>query len=125
MPLVRITGSHEPATLRLIGDAVHDALVAAVGIPPDDRFQILDRVPEDATVADRNFLDVARERPLFVEITLRAGRSVGVKRALYRAVADGAHARAGVRPEDVTIVLHENSTADWSFGNGVAQYQPE
>jgi hypothetical protein len=27
-----------------------------------------------------------------------------------------------VRAEDVLIVLHENETADWSFGNGVAQY---
>jgi hypothetical protein len=29
---------------------------------------------------------------------------------------------AGVRPEDVTIVLNENGLADWSFGNGIAQY---
>jgi hypothetical protein len=27
-----------------------------------------------------------------------------------------------VRPEDLLIVLHENDLADWSFGNGVAQY---
>jgi hypothetical protein len=27
-----------------------------------------------------------------------------------------------VRAEDLLIVLHENDTADWSFGNGVAQY---
>jgi hypothetical protein len=27
-----------------------------------------------------------------------------------------------VRREDLLIVLHENDTADWSFGNGVAQY---
>jgi len=27
-----------------------------------------------------------------------------------------------VRAEDLLIVLHENDLADWSFGNGVAQY---
>jgi hypothetical protein len=27
-----------------------------------------------------------------------------------------------VQAEDLLIVLHENDTADWSFGSGVAQY---
>jgi hypothetical protein len=27
-----------------------------------------------------------------------------------------------VRKEDLLIVLHENDSADWSFGAGVAQY---
>jgi len=27
-----------------------------------------------------------------------------------------------MRPEDVTIVLTENKRADWSFGQGLAQY---
>ena len=27
-----------------------------------------------------------------------------------------------VRPEDVTVVLTENTREDWSFGQGVAQY---
>jgi phenylpyruvate tautomerase PptA (4-oxalocrotonate tautomerase family) len=59
---------------------------------------------------------------MFVEITLRRGRGVVQKQALYREIAERMSATGLVRPEDLLIVLHENDTADWSFGNGVAQY---
>jgi hypothetical protein len=44
------------------------------------------------------------------------------KQALYREIAERMSATGLVRPEDLLIVLHENDMADWSFGNGVAQY---
>ncbi|MGA9720751.1 MAG: tautomerase family protein, partial [Acidobacteriaceae bacterium] len=44
------------------------------------------------------------------------------KQALYREIAQRMAATGLVRPEDVLIVLHENETADWSFGGGEAQY---
>jgi phenylpyruvate tautomerase PptA (4-oxalocrotonate tautomerase family) len=50
------------------------------------------------------------------------GRTVEAKQAFYKAVADGLHDRAGMRREDVVISLVEVTRADWSFGNGVAQY---
>jgi phenylpyruvate tautomerase PptA (4-oxalocrotonate tautomerase family) len=59
---------------------------------------------------------------MFVEITLRRGRGVVQKQALYREIAERMSATGLVRPEDLLIVLHENDMADWSFGNGVAQY---
>jgi phenylpyruvate tautomerase PptA (4-oxalocrotonate tautomerase family) len=124
MPLVRISGAYAPSALRALGDVVHDALVSTVGIPPADRFQVLDSLPADGINADPAYLDIARERPVFVEVTLRAGRSQEIKRAFYRAVADGAQERAGIRREDILITLHENAAGDWSFGNGVAQYDP-
>ena len=126
MPLVRISArrSRDDATLAALGDAIHDALVEAVGIPPDDRFQVRDRLPEADLVADTAYLGVRRSDPVFVEITLRAGRSDAVKRALYARIAELAEERAGVRRVDVTIVLRENGPADWSFGDGIAQYAP-
>jgi hypothetical protein len=44
-----------------------------------------------------------------------------MKRAFYRRLVELAEP-AGVRAEDVMIVLHENGDADWSFGAGEAQY---
>ena len=55
-------------------------------------------------------------------MTLNEGRSVDMKRAFYRAVADSAAAELGVRREDVLISLVEVKKENWSFGNGVAQY---
>lgn len=126
MPLVRITAreSRDDATLAALGGAIHDALVEAVGIPPDDRFQIHDRLRGAAVVADPAYLGVRRSDPVFVEITLRAGRSDAVKRALYARIAELAEERAGVQRADITIALRENGAVDWSFGDGIAHYAP-
>jgi hypothetical protein len=97
---------------------VHTALVETMGVPHDDCFQIRARVPAEELVADPQYVGIERCDPVIVEISLRAGRTVEMKRAFYARVVE----LAGVRPEDVMIVLNENALADWSFGNGIAQY---
>ncbi len=44
------------------------------------------------------------------------------KKALYAHLAGRLTADQYLRKYDVIIVLVENDAADWSFGNGVAQY---
>jgi 4-oxalocrotonate tautomerase len=108
---------------RSLADAVHAALIEALGIPRDDRFQVIRGLGADDWIFDPSYLGLARTpNPLVVRVTLRRGRSAAKKRALYRAIADNAARAAGVRVEDVFVVLHENDAADWSFGGGLAQY---
>jgi phenylpyruvate tautomerase PptA (4-oxalocrotonate tautomerase family) len=45
-----------------------------------------------------------------------------MKKAFYKAVADGLHERPRLRREDVFINLVEVKKENWSFGNGEAQY---
>lgn len=123
MPFVRIdlpkgpTGFAEKAS-----EAVHRALVEALGIPEGDRFQVLTEHEPGLLSADRSFLGVDRsENVVLVEITLVAGRSVPLKKALYAAIADRL-AEVGVRREDVLICLNEVRAEDFSFGEGKAQY---
>ena len=123
MPLVQITGRHDVATLRALGEIVHEALVSAIGIPADDRFQILTTATDETLIADPSYLGCHRESPAIVEITLSAGRNNDQKRALYAEITRGAEA-AGIRADDVMIVLRENQRVDWSFGAGIAQYVP-
>jgi hypothetical protein len=125
MPLVSITArkSHSAESLARLGEAVHAALVAHCGVPEHDRFQVRRRVKADELVFDPSYLGIERRDAVFVEITLRGGRTIAVKQALYRDIARGA-VEAGIRPEDVLITLHENTEPDWSFGNGIAQYVP-
>jgi phenylpyruvate tautomerase PptA (4-oxalocrotonate tautomerase family) len=49
-------------------------------------------------------------------------RTVEQKKALYRGIVELLKTKLGVRPEDVFINLVEVATANWSFGNGEAQY---
>jgi phenylpyruvate tautomerase PptA (4-oxalocrotonate tautomerase family) len=59
---------------------------------------------------------------VYVEITMRSGRTDDQKKALYAKIAELSARYADTEPGNVFIALHENQFADWSFGNGVAQY---
>ncbi|MFI7413209.1 tautomerase family protein [Streptomyces sp. NPDC049627] len=126
MPFVRIDAlGSDPERLDALGRAVHDALVEAVGIPSDDRFQVL--VGHDGSRStlryDDGYLGVRRDDDLvYVAITMRSGRTPAQKQALFRRIAELAHAYAGTEPRNVFVTLTENEPIDWSFGEGVAQY---
>ena len=127
MPLVRIAvpANRDASYRRKVSDAVHQALVDAIGIPPTDRFHIVTAHNPEDLIFDPGYLDVARTPGFIaVHITLRRGRAPEKKRALYRAIADNVKAATGTRPEDVIVVLSENDAIDWSFGAGIAQYAP-
>lgn len=127
MPLVRITLARgkDASARRAIADGVHAALVATANVPVDDRFQVLEQVDPDDLLFDPAYLGIRREGPVvFVQITLNAGRSVEVKRALYARIADELAARAGLRPEDVLVSLIEVARENWSFGGGLMSYPP-
>ena len=127
MPLVRISlvkGKPE-AYRRKVGDAIHRALVEAVGVPPLDRFQLLSEHEPGDIVYDSNYLGIARTSNLvIVQITLSQGRTLEQKRALYRRIAANLAAAVGLRKEDVWVNLVEVAKENWSFGNGIASYAP-
>jgi phenylpyruvate tautomerase PptA (4-oxalocrotonate tautomerase family) len=126
MPFVRIDALRaDAAKLDGLGRAVHDALVEAIGIPADDLFQVL--ASHDGTTGmfryDQDYLGVHRDDGLvYIDITMRAGRTSDQKKALYARIAELAGKYAGTEPRNVFVTIHENQFADWSFGDGVGQY---
>ncbi|MFC9909917.1 tautomerase family protein [Streptomyces sp. NPDC059862] len=125
MPFVRIDAlGADPDRLDALGRAVHEALMETIGIPPDDRFQVL--VGHDGVhgaLRHGDYLGVHRDDGIvYVSITLRSGRGPAQKRALYRRIAELAQAYAGTEPRNVFVTLTENESIDWSLGNGLAQY---
>jgi phenylpyruvate tautomerase PptA (4-oxalocrotonate tautomerase family) len=125
MPFVRIDlAEGKPADYRrTLGDVVYEAMTEAIDVPENDRFQIITEHPPEGLSFDRNYLGIARTADcVFIQVTLNEGRTVEKKRAFYKAIADGLHARLGLRREDVFVNLVEVKKEDWSFGNGEAQY---
>ena len=125
MPLVRIDlrAGQPDERVRAIGDAVHQALVECLGVPARDRFQIIGEHRPGRLRYDPAYLDIARTDDwVVVHVTLSAGRTTAQKQAFYARLAALLAAGPGLRPEDVAIVLAENTREDWSFGNGEAQY---
>ena len=124
MPLVRIDlRKGKDATVREeLGLIVHEALVS-VGVPKDDRFQVINEHEPSNFAFDPTYLGVRRTDDLvIIQITWNEGRTVDQKKALYKAIADGLAARLSLRPEDVFVSLVEVKKENWSFGNGIAQY---
>ena len=124
MPLVRIDlrKGKQAAYREAISTVVHEALVS-VGVPKDDRFQLIAEHDSENFVFDQTYLDIRRSEDLvIIQITWNEGRTVEQKKALYKAIADGLAASLSLRLEDVFIALVEVKKENWSFGNGVAQY---
>jgi phenylpyruvate tautomerase PptA (4-oxalocrotonate tautomerase family) len=125
MPLVRIDlrAGKSAEYRRALGDGVHRAMVETIKVPPDDRFQLITEHPEGGLVHDPAYLGVSRsDDVVFVQITLNAGRTLEMKKALYARIVELLAERPGVRREDVLVSLVEVTKENWSFGNGVAQY---
>lgn len=127
MPLVEIAipaGWHEHR-ITALADAVHDSLVETMNVPLDDRFQVITEHPPARLRMDPHYLGIRRgPDAMAIRITLRSGRHAAQKRALYAGIARRA-AAAQIRPEDLLITLIENTSPDWSFGAGIAQYAEE
>ena len=128
MPLVKFNVPQSLPDERVAGlrRAVHEALVATANVPEDDLFHVVNRLDAKSLVVDPDFPSVERSpEAAIVEITFRMGRTDTQKQALYREIVRLAQLKSGFRPEDVMVVLTENTSLDWSFGAGVAHYAPE
>ena len=107
----------------MVSDGVHEAMVAELGVPQRDRFQIITERTPARLRFDPNYLDIDRDEGfLLIRITLAAGRTTEAKQAFYRRLAGLLAERTGMRAENLAVVMIENGREDWSFGRGQASY---
>jgi phenylpyruvate tautomerase PptA (4-oxalocrotonate tautomerase family) len=98
-------------------------MVECLNVPQRDRFQVITEHAPGRLIFNPDYLEVPRtEGIVLIQVYLSSGRDEAQKRAFYARAAQLLAETAGMRPEDVTIMLAENTRADWSFGNGRAQY---
>ncbi len=106
-----------------IADAVHVALIEALGVPAQDHFQIITRAERRVVMMTAAIREsIARAAFSAIQIYLARGRSLEQTQALYRRITELLDDRCAIRPEDVFINLVEVGLEDFSFGLGVAQY---
>lgn len=125
MPLVRISlrQGTSPEYRKALADGVHRAMVEAIAIPPDDRFQVITEHPPDGLIYDPQYLGIRRsDRVVFVQITMSFGRKPQQKRKLFKRMAEILAQAPGLPAQDLVVNLVETSWENWSFGNGEAQY---
>ena len=125
MPLVRISLRQGTSAeyRKALSDGVHRAMIEAIAIPPDDRFQVITEYLPEALICDPQYLGVHRsDYVVFVQITMSFGRKPQQKRKLFKRMAEILAKAPGLPPQDLFINLVETSWENWSFGNGEAQY---
>jgi phenylpyruvate tautomerase PptA (4-oxalocrotonate tautomerase family) len=125
MPLVRIDlrEGTSPDYRSALGDGMQRAMIEALALPPDDRFQVITEHPPEGLIYDRTCLGIQRsDKVVFVQITMSAGRKPQQKRKLFQRMAEILAESPGLKPQDLVINLVEGAWENWSFGNGEAQY---
>lgn len=125
MPLIRIDviEGRSEADLAAISTAVHRGLTECFNVPERDQFQVITEHRAGRLVYNPAYLGIDRTDGLVViQVLLSSGRTPELKQSFYSRVAQLIAETANTRPQDVMITLMENERADWSFGNGVAQY---
>ena len=124
MPFVQITLLKGKSTKTIfdIANSVHKALVEEFKIPELDRFQIIQEVESNHLIYPPNYLDVPHSKDLiYIHITAKEGRTVEMKKKLYKNIAASISEKTNISIDDVFIVLSENKEENWSFGQGLAQ----
>jgi len=125
MPVAKIhvlEGRYNEARLRKVSDAVQNGLISALGIPPEDFFQIIHVLPGGRFLHTPSFLGLNYSDDLIIlDITFISGRPKEKRLALLKALNDGVVAAAGISPDDLLITLYETPGENISFGRGLAQ----
>ncbi|MGB7861881.1 MAG: tautomerase family protein, partial [Candidatus Sulfotelmatobacter sp.] len=108
---------------KALADGVHRALVEAIDIPAQDRFQVVTEHSAGELFYDPLYLGIERSDGIvLVQITLSTGRKPAQKKKLYQRMSQILAENPGLRPQDLMINLVEVAWENWSFGNGESQY---
>jgi phenylpyruvate tautomerase PptA (4-oxalocrotonate tautomerase family) len=125
MPIAKIhvlEGQYDEARLGKVSSAVQNGLISALGIPPEDFFQIFHVLPRNQYLYTPSFLGLKYSDDLIVlEITFISGRPKEKRLGLLKALNDAVVAAAGISPDDLMIAFYEVPGDNISFGRGLAQ----
>ncbi|HEY2494041.1 MAG TPA: tautomerase family protein [Paenibacillus sp.] len=125
MPFVRVSyleNKYDTQQLPVISDVIMCALIEYFTVPEDDFFQVFHAHKAGEFYYSKNYLNIRRtDGLLYIQITLKSGRSTEQKQSFYRELAGRLSNTLTIRKEDVFVVLVDTEFEDWTFGNGVAQ----
>ncbi|WP_438497546.1 tautomerase family protein [Paenibacillus sp. IHBB 3054] len=125
MPFVRVSyleNKYDAEQLPIISRDIMSALVEHFNVPEDDFFQVFHAHKASEFYYSPNYLNIERtDGLLFIQITLKSGRSTEQKKSFYSKLAQLLSNTLHIRKEDVFVVLVDTEFEDWTFGNGIAQ----
>src|SRR5712672_2894057 len=125
MPLAKIhvlEGRYDERRLGKLSQAVQEALIGVLKIPPDDFFQIIHELPRGRFLHTPSFLGMKYSDDfILLEVAFISGRPKETRLALLKELNARMVAGAGIAPDDLMIGPFEGSGENFSFGQGLAQ----
>jgi phenylpyruvate tautomerase PptA (4-oxalocrotonate tautomerase family) len=125
MPLVRIDlcKGKSAAYKKAIGEAIYRAMRETFTVPEEDRFMIVTEHDDTNFFFSKSYFNIERtDDMVIIQLTVTNSRSLDQKKALFARIVELLAQQPGLRTQDVFINLVEVDKANWSFGNGIAQY---
>ena len=123
MPFLRVDAydGRSKKQVKELLDAIHRAILSAFGVPLRDRYQVYQEHSESNFVVQDTGLGIDRTKNVvFIGITSRQRTEVQ-KTMLYTKLVEELKT-CGIEQNDIVVSIVTNSDADWSFGNGRAQF---
>ena len=125
MPLAKVhvlEGRYDEARLAKASEAIQNALIEVLDIPPDDFFQIHHVLPRNRYLHTPAFLGQKySDDMILLELTFITGRPKETRLALLKSLNEKVVAAARISPSDLVIMLYEIAGENASFGSGLAQ----
>lgn len=124
MPLVKfdIIEGRTEAEIKVMLDAAHRAMLKAFQVPDRDRYQVVNEHKPSRLIVEDTGLGIERTRNIVVVSVVSRPRSEQSKTMYYAELCRELHQSCDIAPSDVVVSITINSDADWSFGNGTAQF---
>src|SRR6267154_3519043 len=111
MPLAKLhvlEGQYYETRLGKVSEAIQDALIEVLGIPPDDFFQIHHVLPLNRYRHTPSFLGQKySDDMILLELTFITGRPKETRLALLKSLNEKTVAAAKISPADLVVLLYE------------------
>jgi len=123
MPFLRVDAyqGRSKKQVKEVLDAIHRAILSAFGVPLRDRYQVYQEHSESIFIVQDTGLGIDRTKNVvFIGISSRQRTEVQ-KTMLYTKLVEELKT-CGIEQNDIVVSIVTNSDADWSFGNGRAQF---
>ena len=125
MPLAKVhllEGQYDRARIGQLSEAIQNALIEVLGIPPDDFFQIHHVLPRDRYRHTPSFVGQEySDDMILLELTFMTGRPKETRLALLKSLNEKVVAAVKISPADLVVLLYEVAGENISFGSGLAQ----
>jgi len=124
MPLMKIDmlRGRSKEEIKEILDVSYEVMLETLGVPENDRYQIVTQHDEDEMIILDTGLGFSRTRDVLVFSLVSRPRTVAQKECFYRELAVRLSEKIGLNLSDVMINFSINQDEDWSFGHGEAQF---